>query len=112
MKAKKETIKEETQEIEIKMEEEINASILEENSSAKIYTEEKAESVTVVEEPKQAIVVEEPKKYEIVNRILQNIQLSNGSTIQTRGSLIVEEITEQIKNMEKRGFVKIRKCNF
>lgn len=48
------------------------------------------------------------KKFKVINRISQPIQLLNGEIIWENSFLIVDEKTEQINNLEKRGFVIVR----
>lgn len=48
------------------------------------------------------------KKFKVINRISQPIQLTNGDIIWENKFIIVETKTEQIKNLEQRGFVIVR----
>lgn len=47
-------------------------------------------------------------KYKIINRISQPIQLIDGTIIWEKGNIIIEKKTEQINNLEKRGFILVR----
>lgn len=48
------------------------------------------------------------KRYKVINRISQPIQLITGETIWENKFIITEVKTEQIENLEKRGFVTVR----
>lgn len=52
------------------------------------------------------------KKYKLQNRISQPVQLLSGQYIFENGFLIVETITIQMKNLEQKGFIKIKEQHF
>ena len=53
-------------------------------------------------------MAEQKKKYKVINRISQPIQLASGEMIWENKFVIVEIKTDQIANLEKRGFVTVR----
>lgn len=52
--------------------------------------------------------MENKKAYKIINRISQPIQLINGEIIWEKNFIITDNKTEQIDNLEKKGFITVR----